>query len=96
MHRDSLVPRPPLQLLSLAVRKAEAIFFLHGAKKSCGVETGNEASFHVDRGSENQPRSSLKGKFAVHTPHIHDPIQHSKPFHVTTTFMWKYRHIRQV
>ena len=38
----SLVPRPPPQLLSLVVRK----FFLHGAKKNCGVEPGNEASMY--------------------------------------------------
>ena len=36
----SLVPRPAPQLLSLAARKA---IFLHSAKKSCGVELGNEA-----------------------------------------------------
>ena len=39
--KASLVPRPPPQLLSLTVWKA--IFFLHGANKSYGVEPGNEA-----------------------------------------------------
>ena len=44
----SLVPRPPPQLLSLAVRKALRDFCV---KKNCGVEPGNETS-GVEPGNE--------------------------------------------
>ena len=81
IHVHSLVPRPPLQLLSLAVRKAITQFFLHSAKKSCGVEPGNEANMYMYRSYKlhlclwmcDQWRKHYGSNTSTVDPHLSDP-----------------------